>query len=40
MKPMKGTLTERNVWDIVNFIRTLGAEAGYGEACRQELTFG
>lgn len=24
MKPMKGTLTERNVWDIVNFLRTLG----------------
>jgi mono/diheme cytochrome c family protein len=23
MKPMKGTLTERNVWDIVNFLRTM-----------------
>src|SRR5687768_9035631 len=28
MKPMKGTLTERNVWDIVNFIRTLGPKPG------------
>lgn len=24
MKPMKGTLTEKNVWDVVNFIRTIG----------------
>jgi mono/diheme cytochrome c family protein len=28
MKPMKGTLTERNVWDIVNFLRTLGPKSG------------
>jgi mono/diheme cytochrome c family protein len=28
MKPMKGTLTERNVWDIVNFLRTMGAKPG------------
>ena len=30
MKPMKGTLTERNVWDIVNFIRTMGPKPGAG----------
>jgi mono/diheme cytochrome c family protein len=28
MKPMKGTLTERNVWDIVNYVRTLGPKPG------------
>ena len=28
MKPMKGTLTERNVWDVVNYIRTLGPKPG------------
>ncbi len=28
MKPMKGTLTERNVWDIVNFLRTIGPKPG------------
>ena len=28
MKPMKGTLTERNVWDIVNFLRTLAPKPG------------
>jgi mono/diheme cytochrome c family protein len=30
MKPMKGTLTEKNVWDIVNYIRTLGPKPGAG----------
>jgi hypothetical protein len=30
MKPMKETLTERNVWDLVNFLRTLGATPGAG----------
>ena len=24
MKPMKGTLTEKNVWDVVNYIRSIG----------------
>jgi mono/diheme cytochrome c family protein len=28
MKPMKGTLTEKNVWDIVNFLRSIGPKAG------------
>lgn len=28
MKPMKGTLTEKNVWDIVNYVRTLGPKPG------------
>ena len=28
MKPMKGTLTEKNVWDVVNYIRTLGPKPG------------
>ena len=28
MKPMNTTLTERNVWDIVNFLRTLGPKPG------------
>jgi mono/diheme cytochrome c family protein len=28
MKPMKGTLTEKNVWDVVNFVRTIGPKAG------------
>lgn len=29
MKPMKGTLTERNVWEIVNYLRSIGpAPAG------------
>ena len=28
MKPMKGTLTERNVWDIVNFVRSIGPKPG------------
>jgi mono/diheme cytochrome c family protein len=28
MKPMKGTLTERNVWDIVNFLRSIGPKPG------------
>lgn len=24
MKPMKGTLTEKNVWEIINYIRSMG----------------
>lgn len=28
MKPMKDTLTERNVWDIVNFLRSIGPKPG------------
>ncbi len=24
MKPMKGTLTEKNVWEIVNYLRSIG----------------
>jgi mono/diheme cytochrome c family protein len=27
MKPMKGTLTEKNVWEIVNYLRSLGPAA-------------
>ena len=34
MKPMKETLTERNVWDIVNFMRTLGAKPGAKPAAK------
>jgi mono/diheme cytochrome c family protein len=30
MKPMKGTLTERNVWDTVNFVRSIGPKAASG----------
>lgn len=30
MKPMKGTLTEKNVWDVVNYLRTLGPKPGAG----------
>ena len=32
MKPMKGTLTEKNVWDVVNFVRTMGPKPGAGAA--------
>ena len=28
MKPMKGTLTEKNVWEIVNYIRNIGLTPG------------
>jgi mono/diheme cytochrome c family protein len=28
MKPMKGTLTEKNVWEVINFIRSVGAAGG------------
>jgi mono/diheme cytochrome c family protein len=28
MKPMKGTLTEKNVWEVVNYIRSIGPAAG------------
>jgi mono/diheme cytochrome c family protein len=24
MKPMKGTLTEKNVWEVINYIRSIG----------------
>jgi mono/diheme cytochrome c family protein len=27
MKPMKGTLQERDVWNVVNFIRSIGPKA-------------
>ena len=27
MKPMKGTLTEKNVWEIVNYLRSIGPKA-------------
>src|SRR5687768_9034238 len=27
MKPMKGTLTEKNVWEIVNYLRSIGPAA-------------
>jgi mono/diheme cytochrome c family protein len=35
MKPMKGTLTERNVWDIVNFLRTIGPKPGAKPAAKK-----
>jgi mono/diheme cytochrome c family protein len=28
MKPMKGTLRETDVWNIVNFVRSIGPKAG------------
>jgi mono/diheme cytochrome c family protein len=28
MKPMKDTLTEKDVWNVINFIRTLGPKPG------------
>ena len=28
MKPMKGTLTEKDVWSIVNYLRSIGPKAG------------
>lgn len=28
MKGVKGTLTEKNVWDIVNFLRSIGPKPG------------
>ena len=30
MKPMKGTLTEKNVWEIINFVRSIGPKPGAG----------
>lgn len=30
MKPMKGTLTEKNVWEIVNYLRSIGPAAKAG----------
>lgn len=32
MKPMKGTLLEKDVWNIVNFIRSIGPKAGAAAA--------
>ena len=32
MKPMKGTLTEKNVWEIVNYIRSLGPKTAAPKA--------
>ena len=30
MKGMKGTLTEKNVWDIINYVRTIGPKPAAG----------
>jgi mono/diheme cytochrome c family protein len=32
MKPMKGTIAEKDIWNLVNFVRTLGPKAGAGTA--------
>src|SRR5688572_28462952 len=32
MKPMKGTLTEKNVWEIVNYLRSIGPTAAAAKA--------
>ena len=32
MKPMKGTLTEKNVWEIVNYLRSIGPAAAAAKA--------
>ncbi len=32
MKPMKGTIPEKDIWNLVNFIRTLGPKAGAAAA--------
>ena len=34
MKPTKGTLTERNVWDIVNYLRSIGPTPGTKPAAK------
>jgi mono/diheme cytochrome c family protein len=34
MKPMQGTLSERNVWDIVNYLRSIGPKPGAKPAAR------
>lgn len=34
MKGMKGTLTERDVWHIVNYIRSIGPKSGAKPAAR------
>lgn len=34
MKGMKGTLTEKDVWSIINFLRTIGAKPGSKPAPR------
>jgi mono/diheme cytochrome c family protein len=28
MKPMKGVIAEKDIWNLVNFVRTLGPKAG------------
>ena len=32
MKPMKGTLTEKNVWEIVHYLRSIGPTAAAAKA--------
>jgi mono/diheme cytochrome c family protein len=32
MKGMKGTLTDKDIWNVVNFIRTIGPKPGAGAA--------
>ena len=32
MKPMKGTIPEKDIWNLVNFVRTLGPKAGAAAA--------
>ena len=32
MKPMKGTLTEKNVWEVVNYLRSIGPTAAAAKA--------
>jgi mono/diheme cytochrome c family protein len=32
MKPMKGTLTEKNVWEIVSYLRSIGPTAAAAKA--------
>jgi mono/diheme cytochrome c family protein len=34
MKPMNGTLSERNVWDIVNYLRSIGPKPGAKPAAK------
>ncbi len=32
MKGMKGTLTDKDIWNVVNFLRTIGPKPGAGAA--------
>jgi mono/diheme cytochrome c family protein len=32
MKPMKGTIADKDIWNIVNFLRTIGPKTGAGTA--------